>query len=1102
MNVTELQFRLKALGIDLVADGGRLRVSTERGPLSPELQAAIREHRAELLRTCRERGQESQLLPEQLKSGVPPLSFFQERLWVLHRLDPGDTSYNMVVAWPEVDRYDATQLATAIREVVTRHVILRSTIVERNGEPQVQVLSADKVPIEIRRLSKTDELNSDRLIAAAIDAAVRRPFNLAVEPPIRFQVWESSLGQVAILVSAHHIALDAWSITLLGKEIHAACLQLIASSKSAPAILPLQYGDFAAWQRRELDERKIATQIKWWEDRLAGSPQLCLFPPDVPPSEATHTGATYDFTINAELADRIRALGRAERATVYMVLIAACSIVLGAHTGQEDIVLGSPMGTRDRAEYEMVIGPFVNLLVLRLRLAENAPFAALLRSARDAVLDAHAHRDVPFELLVERLKPVRSFSHPPLFQVAVVLHSAEAYSGAPIHSGGAIHDFTWFVRDSGGPLECSIEYRSDLYTPKTIERIAGHLQRVLNAVSIDSRIRIDDISLLSEDERHRVVEAFNDTAVAVDPAPAHVQIERQVVRTPDAPALRSGNIELSYTELNQRANQLARYLALSGIGPELLVGVCVTRSPELIVALLGIQKSGAAYVPLDPALPAERLNFMLADSGVTAVLANTETTSALKVPDGVVLVNLSTAALADLDTANLQTSAAPDDLAYLIYTSGSTGKPKGVKISHGALSNFLGAMLREPGLGANDVVASVTSISFDIAGLELYLPLLVGARIELISQNTSSDGVALATKLDTSSVTTLQATPTTLRLLIDSGWQGRRGLRVFCGGEPLPGDLAAALCQRVDELWNLYGPTETTIWSTVGRVEPGASRISIGRPIANTQVYVVDHHGEPVAIGLPGEIWIGGAGLAIGYHARPDLTEKSFIPDRLSGSGGRLYRTGDLGCWDSDGRLYHLGRNDDQVKINGVRVEPGEIECVIRGHEAVRDAVVLVRDVGRRDIQLVAYVVYHVGEDLTATEIRRHVRRQLPDNMVPSLIVALDALPVTPNGKVNRNALPNPFKNAQRAVSFEPPAPGLESQIASVWQGILKVDRVGADDNFFELGGHSLLALRAVAAVEKATGLRTEPRSMFFNNLRQVAAGSSRRATERDAATP
>lgn len=505
--------------------------------------------------------------------------------------------------------------------------------------------------------------------------------------------------------------------------------------------------------------------------------------------------------------------------------------------------------------------------------------------------------------------------------------------------------------------------------------------------------------------------------------------------------------------------------------------------------LIAIQKCGAAYVPLDPALPESRLQFMVGDSGIKAIIFTGKTVEGLAVPDGVSLIDLSTIK-SELETfvdSNLPPLATPNDLAYLIYTSGSTGKPKGVRIPHGALSNFLGAMLRKPGLKADDIVAAVTNISFDIVGLELYLPLLAGACIEMISQDTSVDGSALAAKLDLGKVSVLQATPVTLRLLVDAGWKGRPEVRVLCGGETLPRDLAVALHERVGELWNLYGPTETTIWSTAGRVEGSANRISIGCPIANTRIYIIGRNGEPVAIGLPGEIWIGGAGVADGYHARPELTEKSFLLDRFSTAGGRLYRTGDLGCWDAAGRLYHLGRIDDQVKINGIRLEPGEIEAVIRRADAVIDAVVVVRDLGNRDLRLVAYVAYRAGKELTATEIRRYVRRHLPDTMVPSLVVALNALPVTPSGKVDRKALPDPFQNARLIQKFEAPAPGLEDHLANIWRRILKVSRVGADDNFFELGGHSLLALQTSVAVENETGLRLDPRSMFFNSLRQIA---------------
>ena len=551
MNVTELQSRLRSLGIDLIADGDRLKVRAARGQLSPELKAAIAKHRLELLKEFGEREEKESLSSERSKLGGQPLSFFQQRLWVLHRFDPADTSYNMAVLWEEGDRYNARQVAIAIRDVVERHIILRSKIVEgEDGTLQLGIQSGDKVQIEIKELNKIDEQHAGQLAAAAIDAAVGQAFDLAIEPPVRFQVWQHGSGQISILFSAHHMAVDAWSMTLLREEIKAACARLADPSSAVSAAPAVQYWEFAASQRRDADPGKIASQIKWWEERLAGIPPLCLFPPDVPPHERVKAGATFAFSIPAELADQVRGLGRAEGATLYMVLIAAFSVVLAAHSGQTDIVLGSPMGGRERADYEAVIGPFVNLLVLRLQLSDDATFAGLLRIARDAILDSHANRDVPFELLIERLKPVRSFDHPPLFQVAVVLHSAEAYSQAPIFSGGAIHDFTLFVRDDGGSLDCTVEYRADLYTPETIKRIATHFECILRVVSGNRNVALGDISLLSEEERHCVVDTFNNTTIDIDLTPIHVQIERQSLQTPNALALRFGSAEVTYADMN------------------------------------------------------------------------------------------------------------------------------------------------------------------------------------------------------------------------------------------------------------------------------------------------------------------------------------------------------------------------------------------------------------------------------------------------------------------------------------------------------------------------------------------------------------------------
>ena len=1090
MNAADFHSRLRSLGVDIVAENGRLRVTAGRGRLTPELQTGIAERRAELLALLEEQKWDRAAFsaPELMRlssGGAVPLSFFQERLWVLQRLEPDNTACNMVVIWPG-GGYDQTQLTAAIRDVVRRHEILRSTFVEENGLLRARVLPETAVPIEILHVADPGEVEGRHLKAAA-----RIPFDLCVEPPVRFVVYVGKSGWTMILFAGHHIAVDAWSLALLRNEIRAACLRQ-SCAPADDAFVALQYADFAAWQRRIHNPTRIASHLAWWEQRLAAPPGLCVFPPDLSPRRASTAGDAYSFSWTEELSNQIREMARAEGATVYMALVAACSTVLHAHTGQDDIILGSPMGTRERQEFETMIGPFVNLLVLQLSLAENPTFAELVRNARDMVLDAHEHRDVPFELLIERLKPSRTFAHHPLFQVAVVLQSATNELTEPIHSGGAIHDLTWFVRDVGGRLEGSIEYRTDLYTGDTIARIARHLESVLATAVADRHVRVSGIELLSAAERRQVVETFNATAIEIDRAILPVQVERQVARSPDACAVRFSGADLSYAALNRRANQLARHLESLGIGRGALVGVCLQRSPELVVALLGIQKSGAAYLPLDPAFPPERLAFMLRDSGATLVVTADDTAAKLELPDGVHLLDLSTAAvtLNRLNPIDLPTTVAADDLVYIIYTSGSVGQPKGVRISHGALSNFLDSMRREPGLAATDTLAAITTVSFDIAALELYLPLVVGARIELIARDIAADGGALAAQLDASGATVLQATPTTLRLLVDAGWAGRAGLRVLCGGETLLPDLAVALQERVAELWNLYGPTETTVWSSIGRVLSGAPPISIGRPIANTQVYVVGRGGQPVPIGMPGEIWIGGAGVAIGYHERPELSADRFVPDHFSSDpSARLYRTGDLGRWEADGQLYCLGRIDRQVKIRGFRIEPGEIEAILRSHPAVRDAVVVARHAGNGfgDLRMAAYLVYRVGEELTTTEVRRWLRRRLPEIMIPSVFVAVDSVPITPNGKIDINALPDPFADAGRSAAYEPPKPGREIQIAEIWKTILKIDRVGAEDNFFELGGHSLLALAVATAIEKETGWRMDPRSLFFQNLRQIA---------------
>jgi amino acid adenylation domain-containing protein len=575
-----------------------------------------------------------------------------------------------------------------------------------------------------------------------------------------------------------------------------------------------------------------------------------------------------------------------------------------------------------------------------------------------------------------------------------------------------------------------------------------------------------------------------------------------------------GGTAMSYDALNRRANQIARHLRGAGAAPGVLVGICMERCADLLATLLAVLKTGAAYVPLDPDFPAARLDFMAEHSGLELLVLNTGAPGNVqpgdKWPPAVHAGRAFAARIIDLgadaetldacDDGDLGITPAGADPAYVIYTSGSTGRPNGVVVSHAALSNFLGAMLGEPGLSGADILAAVTTVSFDIAGLELYLPLLAGACVVIVPREVASDGVALAGLLEEERVTVMQATPATWRLLIEARWAGGATFTALCGGEPLPEDLARSLRKRVGALWNMYGPTETTIWSTCGRFEPAEGQITIGRPIANTSIFIVDESGQPTPVGVPGELWIGGAGLASGYWRNPALTEAKFRPDPFhandpSGSAParepaqRIYRTGDLVRWLPDGRIVHMGRLDRQVKLRGFRIEPGEIETALTAHDAVREAIVVCQGDSPDRQRLVAYVVYHPGRDLTTSEVRAHVRLSLPGYMIPSAFVSLDSVPRLPNGKVDRRALPDPFRQGSMASSvYVQPAPGAEEVIARIWADILKVDRVGADDNFFDLGGHSLLSLRAAAAVREQTGWPMPARAMFFKTLSQIAA--------------
>ena len=782
-----------------------------------------------------------------------------------------------------------------------------------------------------------------------------------------------------------------------------------------------------------------------------------------------------------------------------MTLLAAFNVLLNRYSGQEDIIVGSPIAGRNCVETEAMIGFFVNTLALRTNLSGNPSFQELLLRVRNVSLEAYAHQDVPFEKLVEELRPERDRSRSPLFQVmfgmlpAWIGGAARELPGMTItstlgstHTGTSKFDLTLNTRETGRELEVLFEYNTDLFDAATITRMLGHFQTLLEGIVAHPQQRISDLPILTPAERHQLLVEWNTTQTDYPPyACLHQLFEAQVSRTPDTIAVVFESQQLTYKELDCRASQLANYLKTLGVGPEVLVGICIERSIEMVVGVLGILKAGGAYVPLDPAYPQERIGFMLEDSQVSVLLTQHKLKTRFPNHEAAICLDtdwqtITTSTVQDTLQAQVS-STTGDNLAYIIYTSGSTGKPKGVQIQHRSAVNLLNSISQQPGLTSEDTLLSVTTLSFDIAVSEIFLPLSVGAKLVLLSREAASDGTQLLKAL-ASGATFMQPTPATWRLLLAAGWQGSPHLKMISTGEALPKDLANQLLPKGAALWNLYGPTETTIWSTAYQVKSGDGPICIGRPVANTQLYILDSHLQPVPIGVPGELYIGGDGLARGYLNRPELTSEKFIANPFNPEpGARLYKTGDLARYLPDGIIECLGRIDHQVKLRGFRIELEEIQTVLSQHPDIRQAVVIAREDNPGNQRLVAYIVPNWKQVPSASNLRSFLKQQLPEFMVPSAFVMLEELPLTPNGKIDRRALPAPDRitGEELAQNFVPASDELELQLTQIWQEVLGVQRIGVKDNFFELGGHSLLAVRLFAQIEKTFSINFPIATLF-----------------------
>jgi amino acid adenylation domain-containing protein len=1056
----------------------------------------------------------SQPIPPRDRTLPCPLSPAQKRVWFFKQLAPDVPLYNESEAVGLKGELNVDALERALNVVVTRHEILRSTIHDINGQPVAVVL--ENWPLKLKRVDLGGMVPAQRKMEVErllIDEP-RRPYELETEPGIRATLLRLGPQEHVLILLMHHLVCDWSSEGVLWREMSAAYRAYCRGEPLELAPLPIQHGDYAAWQQQHLTETTFANDLAFWEENLRGAPELLELPTDRPrPPAISYRGARQRFRIAPSLAGALRECSRREKVSLFTVFTAALDALFHRYTGQEDILLGIPLSDRERPEMQSMIGFLLHTQVLRTRLTGDMTFGQLLAPVQKGVLDLYSHSAVPFDQVVSKLRPKRNLSYSPLFQVMINWRDRDqllSFIGMEklevesllAESRTSKFDLTVMLTDGGDEIWMEMEYNTDLFDDARIERMAGHYQTLLEAVAANPDRRIAELPLLTEAERHKLLVEWNNTSVDFqDKRCVHQLVEAQAQLTPDGMAVVLDGRQLTYRELDARANQLARHLHSLGVGPESLVGLCVERSLEMVIGLLGILKAGGAYVPLDPTYPKERLAFMLEDSAAPVLL--TQASLAQMFPTQqtrMVRLDSDWGQIArEADTAILSgvTSQHP---AYVIYTSGSTGKPKGVMIPHQAAVNFLRSMREAPGLTAQDTMLAITTLCFDIAGLELWLPLSVGARIVIAKRETTMDGQALAAMLDECEATMMQATPSTWRMLLTSGWKGNPRLRILCGGEPWPRELARQLLERCESLWNMYGPTETTIWSAACKVSQGED-VLIGSPIANTQLYVVDRNLQPVPVGVAGELCIGGDGLARGYLKRPELTAEKFPPDPFSGKpGARIYKTGDLVRFKGDGKIEFLGRMDHQVKIRGFRIEIGEIEAALNRHPGVKTAAVTARDDSAGGKRLVAYVAPkhdHDGMDdpksaggKLISSLRDWLKSKMPEYMVPSDFVLLEAMPLTPNGKIDRKALPAPdLVRAESSSSYVAPRSPTEQLLSEIWARELGLEKAGVNDNFFDIGGHSLLLVRVQASLCKALNAKVSIVEMFqYPTIRSLAS--------------
>ena len=1060
-------------------------------------------------------------VPDERRFIEKQLSRGQKALWFLQQVKPDNIVYNITRAvWIDTG-LDVHALERTFNRLAERHSALRTTFHAKDGEPVQRIYD---VPGKLFDAEDASGWNRDYLEKRIFEES-NKPFELEKGPLFKVCLFSISESRHLMLISVHHIITDFWSLSIILNDMAIFYNEEKSGVKAELAPIKYDYFEFAEQQEKILQGEEGKRLWEYWKNQLGGELPVLNLPTDKQrPAVQTYNGQTISFIINDEITGKLKEIAKRNGATLYMVLLAAYEILLHRYSGQRQVLVGSPTSGRDDAAFSEVVGYFINPVVLKSEYADNQKFSEFLSTTRKTVLDAFSNQRFPFPTLVERLQPQRETAYSPVFQAMFVLQKAHMLNdkgltpfalgmpdvqmklgelrlrSAEISQKTSQFDLTAAFAETEAGLAATLEYNSDLFHPSTMERIAGNFEVLLRDISNNPDKVVSKLQIINEKEREKVLTDWNKTEGDYPQSCIHQMIEEQVRKTPDKTAVTFKNERLTYLELNKKSNQLAHYLRKQGVGPGTLVGLCINRSLNMLMGLLAILKAGGTYVPLDPSYPAERLAYMLQDSKLPLLVTGGNLSAFVPdIPVKIVDLDALCEQISDETSENPENDVSQDNAAYVIYTSGSTGKPKGVRISHRALVNFIISMQKEPGLTQEDNILSVTTLSFDIAGLELYLPLSAGAGLVIASKEAVYDADELIGEISRNNITVMQATPATWRMLIDAGWKGNGKLKILCGGEAMPRELADQLLKRCGCLWNMYGPTETTIWSTIMNVKSGSGQISIGRPILNTQIYILDSNMEPVPIGVTGEIYIGGNGLADGYLNRPQLTSERFVDNPFkNGRNYKMYRTGDLGRYLPDGNIEALGRVDNQLKIRGFRIEPGEIEALLARHTDIHEAVVAAKEVNKGDRQLIAY--YTCGNETAPAdiELRNLLKQDLPTYMIPSAFVKMTALPLTPNGKVDRLSLPVPeaLSGAVTAVVADNvekrntnPRSSIEKMIVEIWREVLHIENIGTEDNFFDIGGHSLLLSKAYNLLKKQVNKEITMVDMFKYPTVQSLAG-------------